>query len=84
MSWALGRLTTSTSGMRRAALAPSRRELADAREELTRRLAEVRDEVDETARGLIAEGVSVRDVADLLGISAGRVSQLVRRSRHSA
>ena len=60
------------------------RELADAREELTRRLTEVRTRVDEAARGLVAEGVSVRDVADLLGISPGRVSQIVRRSPRSA
>jgi len=38
----------------------------------------VRAEVDEKARGLITEGVSVRDVADLLGISPGRISQVVR------
>ncbi len=59
------------------------RQLAQTREELTRRLAEVRAEVDQAARGLVAEGVSVRDVADLLGISPGRVSQVVH-SRHSA
>ncbi|MGH3903047.1 MAG: TrfB-related DNA-binding protein [Pseudonocardiaceae bacterium] len=56
------------------------RELAEAREDLTRRLAEVRTRVDEVARGLVVEGVSVRDVADLLGISPGRVSQIVRHS----
>ncbi|MGH3481589.1 MAG: hypothetical protein ACRDSG_19405 [Pseudonocardiaceae bacterium] len=60
------------------------RVLAEAREELTRRLAEVRARVDEAARGLVAEGVSVRDVADLLGISPGRVSQVVRHSPRSA
>lgn len=60
------------------------RDLAKAREELTRRLTEVRARVDEAARGLVAEGVSVRDVADLLGISPGRVSQVVRRSPRSA
>ncbi len=60
------------------------RDLAEAREELTRRLSEVRARVDEAARGLAAEGVSVRDVADLLGISLGRVSQVVRRSPRSA
>ena len=60
------------------------RQLAGTRAELTRRLAEVRAEVDEAARGLVADGVSVRDVADLLGISPGRVSQVVRRSRRSA
>ncbi|MGH3814701.1 MAG: hypothetical protein ACRDUV_20015 [Pseudonocardiaceae bacterium] len=60
------------------------RELAEAREELTRRLADVRAKVDEVARGLVAEGVSVRDVADLLGLSPGRVSQVVRHSPRSA
>ncbi|MDQ3990407.1 MAG: hypothetical protein M3291_14680 [Actinomycetota bacterium] len=60
------------------------RDLAEAREELTRRLSEVRARVDEAARGLVAEGVSVRDVADLLGVSPGRVSQVVRRSPRSA
>lgn len=60
------------------------RQLAETREELTRRLAEVRTEVDQAARELVAEGVSVRDVADLLGISPGRVSQVVRASRRSA
>jgi predicted RNase H-like HicB family nuclease len=53
-------------------------QLAQTRGELTRQLAEVRAEVNETARGLVAEGVSVRDVADLLGLSPGRVSQVVR------
>ena len=67
----------------RIAGASQARRLAQTREELTRRLAEVRAEVDETARGLVADGVSVRDVADLLGISPGRVSQVVR-SRYSA
>jgi predicted RNase H-like HicB family nuclease len=68
----------------RIAGAAQARELAQTREELTRRLAKVRAMVDEAARGLVAEGVSVRDVADLLGISPGRVSQLVRRSPRSA
>lgn len=68
----------------RIAGAAHARQLAQTRAELTRRLAEVRTEVDHAARELIAEGVSVRDVADLLGISPGRVSQLVRGSRRSA
>ena len=67
----------------RLAGASQARQLARNREELTRRLAEVRAEVDQAARGLVADGVSVRDVADLLGISPGRVSQVVH-SRHSA
>jgi predicted RNase H-like HicB family nuclease len=67
----------------RIAGASQARQLAQTREELTRRLAEVRAEVAEAARGLVAEGVSVRDVADLLGISPGRVSQVVH-SRYSA
>ena len=68
----------------RIAGAAQARELAQTREELIRRLADIRARVDKTARGLIAEGVSVRDVADLLGISPGRVSQLLRHSPRSA
>lgn len=68
----------------RIAGAAQARDLAEAREDLTRRLADVRARVDEVARALVAEGVSVRDVADLLGISPGRVSQVVRRSPRSA
>ncbi|MGH3912736.1 MAG: hypothetical protein ACRDTC_04905 [Pseudonocardiaceae bacterium] len=68
----------------RIAGAAQARDLAEAREELTRRLADVRARVDEMARGLVAEGVSVRDVADLLGLSPGRVSQVVRHPPRSA
>ena len=68
----------------RIAGAAQARGLAQARKELTRRLADVRVRVDEAARGLVVEGVSVRDVADLLGISPGRVSQVVRHSPRSA
>jgi predicted RNase H-like HicB family nuclease len=68
----------------RIAGAAQARDLAEVREELTRRLADVRAKVDEAARGLVSAGVSVRDVADLLGISPGRVSQIVRHSPRSA
>lgn len=68
----------------RIAGAAQARDLAEAREELTRRLTEVRARVDEAARRLVAEGVSVRDVADLLGISPGRVSQVARHSPRNA
>jgi len=50
--------------------------LANRRIRLTQELADLRAEAEELAGMLLGEGLSVRDVAALVGLTPGRISQI--------
>lgn len=58
--------------------------LAMVRLDLTEHLARVRAQLDELAPRLLAQGLSVRDVAGLVELSPGRVSQIAPGAKYAS